>query len=593
MSSLAEINKELQKQSADIADMKANIAAQLKAEIDAAKKTERESGKREEARREAQRKSPKGFTKGFMQGTGIAGATGLVDGFLKGFFGVGSGILGAVLGTVGLVAGKLVKGTLLVGLLSTFGETAIKALFDKLKGTAFDLKLTKEQEDSFASKTTDGLMAFILTGLVFRNPLIRLGSALIFAFKDEILSGLEKYLGIKITNLGGKDGYVVSFKNRFFEGDAKLPGFGENFGTAIGALFSGFMLWAVGKFTSGVAWILRGGKSSAQAKFEKILNTQQAEFDRKLGKIEEQFDSMKAQMDAYNKYGNSRTLSEQARISRQQQAALTQIDTIGTTKLVTPPANIDTAPTKRVPIPGYTGAKAYGTIAKGLNYLDPLGFIENVSGSVAGKTSGGLSKGAGTLSRFLGGPVGLAMSFLGGGLFENEAGDGTISGILDGQALDLLQAMAAGASDADIAERQRNLKGSLATYGSNLASDVAMTLANAPANELKSLRNIIYARSTGQIYGAKTVLGKGVSPTPGSAKVGVTLTGEELNALDMLAATGGKGITYVDQRDQSTQQTNVSKTDKIAPAMTPAAVDVLHNRFLSMYSGFRIGGRQY
>ena len=331
MSSLAEINKELQKQSSDIADMKANLAAQLKAEIAAQKKEERLSGRREEARREAQRKSPRGFREGFTQGVGFGGASGMVDGFLKGFFGAGTGILAAILGSVGLAAGKLVKGTLIVGLLSTFGEKAIKALFDKLDGTALDLNFTKEQEDAFAKNATDGLMGYFLTGLVFRNPLIKLGAGVVAFYKDEVLGAIYKLFGVEETSIGSaRDGTVLKYKNIFGQGTIDLPKISETMETGIIAVVTGFLLFITRKVTSMVTWLLRGGQSRTEKKLNKILADQEKKFNKQLDDLENRIKMQQDRIERMNKYSASRTAAGQNlenQIKARQQALLSNIMT--------------------------------------------------------------------------------------------------------------------------------------------------------------------------------------------------------------------------------------------------------------------------
>ena len=288
MSSLAEINKELQRQSTDIAEMKKNIAAQLKAEIDARKAEERLAGKREEQRREAVRKAPKGLTEGFKQGSGIAGAQGLLDGFLKGFFGAGTGILAAILGSVGLAAGKLVKGTLVVGLLTAFGEKAIKALFDKLGGTALDLNLTKEQEDKVSKKVTDGFVGWFVTGLIFKNPLIKLGSAIVVAFKDEILGAIYRLFGIEEVSVGpANNGKVLKYKNILGEGTIDIPKMSETLSTSIVAVVTGFLLYITNKVVNMAGFLIRGGKSKAQVKLDKLLKDQETKFNKQLTELED------------------------------------------------------------------------------------------------------------------------------------------------------------------------------------------------------------------------------------------------------------------------------------------------------------------
>jgi hypothetical protein len=310
MSSLAEINKELQKQSTDIAEMKKNIAAQLKAEIDARKEFKRGAGQREEASREAQKKAPKGFIQGFTRGSGIAGASGLIDSFLKGFFGAGSGILAAILGSVGLVAGKLLKGTLLLSLVSTFGETVIKKFFASLKDTSFDFNLTKQQEDSIAKKTTDGIFGFLVSKLLFRNPLIAIGVSIITMFKKDILGAVYKLFGIEEINLGApKDGKTLKYKNIFGEGTIDIPKMSENMTNIIIAAVSGFLLYITTKVTSMVGWLLRGGQSKAEAKLNKLLKTQESKFLRQLDEMEQRIKMQQDAIARQNKYGTSRTAS--------------------------------------------------------------------------------------------------------------------------------------------------------------------------------------------------------------------------------------------------------------------------------------------
>ena len=117
MSSLAEINQRLMEQnneqqrtSVAIEDVRKALIAQM---------TEERRGRldeqedRKEAKKVAQK--PQGFMSGLSEGTGAAGLGRFAQSLLGALFGGLSG--GAIAGLAGTVAGKLLKGTVLVGLI--------------------------------------------------------------------------------------------------------------------------------------------------------------------------------------------------------------------------------------------------------------------------------------------------------------------------------------------------------------------------------------------------------------------------------------------------------------------------------------------
>ena len=423
MSSLAEINKELQKQSTDIAEMKKNIAAQLKAEIDARKEFKRGAGQREEARREAQKKAPKGFIQGFTQGSGIAGASGLIDSFLKGFFGAGSGILAAILGSVGLAAGKLLKGTLLLGLVSTFGETVIKKFFASLKDTSFDFNLTKQQEDSIAKKTTDGIFGFLVSKLLFRNPLIAIGVGIITMFKKDILGAVYKLFGIEEVNIGtSKDGKTLKYKNIFGEGTIDIPKMSENMTNIIIAAASGFLLYITTKVTSMVGWLLRGGQSKAEAKLNKLLKTQESKFLKQLDEMEQRI-KMQQQVNLLSKISTSAPefpVAPQAGnraayvtkagkaidvdIIKKLPGGLMQVQGPAGNKFAVDPEMLKSYPQTTKAPKGVGLLRSLGIFAQGLGKISPAIFGYTAGQNIRSGTYGDMNPVAATGVEFLAGP---------------------------------------------------------------------------------------------------------------------------------------------------------------------------------------------
>ena len=297
MSSLAEINQRLIEQnneqertSVAIEDVRKAIIAQMKTErrgrldeLEGAKKVRR--GNR-----------PTSFVGGLAEGTGLAGLGRFAQGLLGALFGGLSG--GAIAGLAGTIAGKLLKGTLLAGLITTFGEDVIKSLFAKLKEQGIDFGFTNDQENEIASRVTDGLFGAIIAGIIFKNPLVRLGAFIVTAFKDKIFSALEYALGIKITNMGGKDGYVVNIPwmdKEFTPGEEWMNG--------ILGVVGGFFVFVTGKILKGIKNLVFGGQTKLDAKISAILEENQ----KKLNRLEADLEAERQMRKQQAKYSTSRT----------------------------------------------------------------------------------------------------------------------------------------------------------------------------------------------------------------------------------------------------------------------------------------------
>ena len=237
------------------------------------------------------------------------------------------------------------------------------------------------------------------------------------------------------------------------------------------------------------------------------------------------------------------------------------------TAKITPISSVDV--TKTTPrIPTAVDSK-FNKLMRAANVASgsPDALLEEAARLGSKKTTGLTSKVLGTTARVVGSLPSLALSFVLGGLFENDAGDGTISGILDSQAYGLLEAMSNGASDEEIFKRQKELKASLQTFGRRLANPATLVLADSTQNELSNLRSMVYARTTGNIFGAKTNLGAiGAAPLSSGGGMGRAGYGEELSALDAIAAQNRlMGISPVVIQDNSVKSSggNTSVTNQI------------------------------
>ena len=651
MSSLAEINQQLMEQNKEqertsvaIEDVRKALIAQMKEER-RGRLDEKED--RKEAKKVAQK--PQGFMAGLAEGTGAAGLGRFAQSLLGALFGGLSG--GAIAGLAGTVAGKLLKGTVLAGLISTFGEDAIKSLFDKLKEKGIDFGFSKEQEDEIASRATDGLFAYVISGIIFRNPLVRIAAAIGTAYRDKIFDVIEYVLGIKITDLGGKNGFAVSMPNFFGGNDFKLD---ETWINGLTTAVTAFTAWLGLKLLKMGKNLIFKGEDKIGKAVDKAMKAERARFDD----FQKQLDAERAaRIDAERRLDNqseSRTAAgqnraaelaaEQRAISQRiaaenrakTQATLRRLQNINAqpldiapkvsaapsmptfeegsrvsytrkdgstvdatvtrslpnqmtqlqfdrggkiavdTSRITPIDTTKVAPVEPKPI---DTTKAVNEISKTINTEVPKitsainngfqkatrvagavtieGWIQEAAQYGAGKTGGVTSRLLGGVAKTIGSTAGLAASFVMGGLFENEAGDGTRSGVIDAQGYALMEAMANGASDSEIKEKHKALFDIVTNPDfSDMATDTHKALAMLSDQQLMNLSSMVYAQSTGKIRGS---IGKSKdfsSPiSSGRFGKGRPLYGEELSALDAIAAERqAMGISPVIIQDQSVRQ---------------------------------------
>jgi len=165
------------------------------------------------------------------------------------------------------------------------------------------------------------------------------------------------------------------------------------------------------------------------------------------------------------------------------------------------------------------------------------GAAEEAARFGASKTTGGVSKALGTTARVLGSLPSIAASIVVGGLFENQAGDGTLAGVIDAQALALFDTMRSGETDKKILEARDALLNRVSdSIYSPIATKQHKALAMLSDQEVLNLANMVYAKTSGQVRGAVNQLGI-TQGELSSARFGQGRQkfGEELNALDLLA----------------------------------------------------------
>ena len=598
MSSLAEINqrliennKEQERTSRAIEDVRTAIQDQLKNET-------RSRLQAAEDRREAKtaaRRRPQGFREGLLEGAGVAGLGRFGQSLLGALFGGLSG--GALAGLAGLAAGKILKGAVLAGLLKTFGEDAIKAVFDKLKEKGIDFNLTEEQENEIAKRTTDGVFGAIIAGIVFKNPFVRLGAGIVAAYKDKIFKGVETVLGIKITNLGKEEGYKIDIP--WLEESFKLD---ETWTTSIVGIVGGFFTYMGFKMLNGVRKLIKNTRTKVDDTVDKIL----AQKDAEIKKLTDEIENAKKQADLNSKIASSAPkastfdVGDKVGYTRTDgtkvDATVTQKLPSGLTQLQFDKGGKIAVDTSKITViddgPKLSKLDRGTKIASGIaNKLAIEGAIEDFSRYASGKTTGMTSKAFGGIAKVLGSTAGLAASFVMGGLFENEAGDGTLSGVIDANAYGLMQAMADGETVSSIEEKQRLLKKNLndPLYKPH-AESAHIALANLSPVELINLSRMVYAQANpGKLRRGVT----NVSLRPlGSGRVGSERLpyGDELSALDAIAAQreayglNQNPVNVIDNKTIVNQgsKNSVVKLDQTVPSQDTA----FFQRKLAMGLGF-------
>lgn len=151
MATLADINSTLQQQlvlmTAQETEMKktSHSVESLKTRI-ADLLTQRKSDKLDtlekerESRSRLRKVSPTGFGGGLAQGSGASGIMDFLSGAIGGIFGKGGNLIGMLTGALGLVAGKMIKWSVIGGLIATFMGDEIMSWAKSLKDwTGIDL----------------------------------------------------------------------------------------------------------------------------------------------------------------------------------------------------------------------------------------------------------------------------------------------------------------------------------------------------------------------------------------------------------------------------------------------------------------------
>lgn len=296
MSSLAEINQRLIEQnneqertSVAIEDVRKALITQMK--------TERR-GRLDELEAAKRARPSGGFVSGVGQGIGEASGLGALGRLFTGIMGAlfGGGTLAALTTSIGKFIGK---GTFIgaaAALVGKFGEDAINALFTELENAGISFGLTNEQQDEIARRGSDVIFAGLITGLVTKNPLVRLATGIVYAFRDHIYTYLEDWFGIKIT--------------RFEDGSTQvsIPGLDKT----LTPTESQLDLTLAGIATAVSLGVIKLGKSIA-AKVKNSLFSAETAATKGFAKIEEDLKRIQADMEA----DRARTADMQRRLDAQ------------------------------------------------------------------------------------------------------------------------------------------------------------------------------------------------------------------------------------------------------------------------------------
>lgn len=608
MSSLAEINQRLieqneeQKRTSDaIQDVSKAILTQMKED----RRSKLDEG---EAKLEAKREKPKGFQQAFMRSSGLEGLGKFGTGFLAALFGAGSGLATAL----GTAAGGLIRLGPAALVLSDFVENAFKTLLNNIDDsvfTGFDLDV--ETKDKIANGAQTALAARFLG---VKSPLGLLAAAVAGAYGDELIASLrgwfdkdgdgkiEKF-GITLDTeskavqegivlaaalaapamlrLVGK-GLVWALKKTPVGrvGAALITGISTLFGFAKSAKSAPIpedskainqKMSADAKSTQKrLAWAQESQRIVAEAKNK--AKAQPLETSPKVASVTPAKPSFEAG-DTVN-YTRADGSTVDATVTRTLPNRMTQLQFEGGGKIavdtakITPISPVDVTNTAanvnkgpRVP-----RGNNFNKVMRAVDRLSTEGQLQWLAEYGASKTTGTTSRLLGGAARMLSSPATLAFSFVLGGLFEGEAGDGTLSGILDAQGYALMEAMANGASHSEIKALQKDLQNKVLNFG-QVANDTHKALAMLSPSELLNLSNMVYARSTGKIKGS---IGKSIDFTSplssGRFGMGRAGYGEELSALDAIAAQNRlMGISPVVIQDNSVKSSggNTSVTNQI------------------------------
>lgn len=213
---LTSLNEQLVKQNDTLGDVRNHIKAMLKIDQDQLQSMKDARGDELVAERKAQRASnnvksagrPMGFGSGFMEGLGVTPIRQFMANALGSMFG------GALAGSIGLMAGSLIKKGSIATLVYNFADDAIISAFKLLEDQGIEIDLTEEQKQKVADRASKGLTAYILTGLVSKNPYVKLATAIATAYSDKVFESIKLMFGIKTDSKTG-------------EANVNLPGYGD------------------------------------------------------------------------------------------------------------------------------------------------------------------------------------------------------------------------------------------------------------------------------------------------------------------------------------------------------------------------------
>jgi len=205
---LTSLNEQLVKQNDTLGDVRDYIKAMLDIDQEELQRIKDARGDELVAERKAQRLSksvkstnlskPMGFSSGFMEGVGITP----VRQFMANALG---SMLGSTLaGSIGLLAGNLIKKGSIATLVYNFADDAIIAGFKLLEEEGIDLTLTEEQKQTIADRTSKGLTAYIFAGIVTKNTYAKLATAIATAYSDKVFESIKLMFGIKTDDKTGE-----------------------------------------------------------------------------------------------------------------------------------------------------------------------------------------------------------------------------------------------------------------------------------------------------------------------------------------------------------------------------------------------------
>lgn len=186
-------------------DVRDKITAMLKVDQDQLQAAKDARGDAVVAQRQASRSkskgssasAPMGLAAGFKQGVGITPLMDFASNAVGAMFG------GALAGTVGAAAGLLLKKGAIAALVYNFADDAIMAAFKTLEEQGLDLDLDETAKKDIANRAGKGLTAFVLTGLISKNPFVKIATAVTTAYSDKIMEGIKLMFGVK-TDENGK-----------------------------------------------------------------------------------------------------------------------------------------------------------------------------------------------------------------------------------------------------------------------------------------------------------------------------------------------------------------------------------------------------